>query len=163
MAQTARPRVRILDDDPSRFVSPQEEMRLQIQLLLDENEALKARLTALENIVQTVANTRQAGPAKSQGTPEPSQAEGNGQSQDQTGLEAELRQDQAWLDEPCPFRKTGGRTWRQVASNFGDKIPMNGRGPQVPRAYLHSIENWAEAGQTIRLKAKLALEICKKD
>ena len=67
----------------------------------------------------------------------------------------------AWLDEPCPFKKVGGRTWRQIACNQGEKIPMNGRGPQVPRAYLHSIENWAEASESIRLKARLALELAK--
>jgi hypothetical protein len=78
-----------------------------------------------------------------------------------SGLEASLRDNLAWLDEPSPFKKAGGRTWRQLATNYGAKIPMNGRGPQVPRAYLHSIENWQTGKIKSRLKAKIALEVGK--
>ena len=145
MAPTAiaNPRVRIID--PPSFTSPYEELRQQIRLLLEENEELKARLTALENQANSPGWTR---PGKSQ----------DQSSQDE---EAWLRQDPAWLDESCPFQKATGRTWRQLAENQGGKIPMNGKGAQVPRAYLHSIENWTKAYQPNRLKAKLALELCK--
>jgi len=178
MAQTAKPKVRIIDDTP-HFISPQEEVRLQIQLLLEENEAFKARLTALESLVQTLANRPQPGQAKSHGSVVPCPANGCGQSPAQacqgeaSGLaedqslaekeEAELRRNRAWLDEECPFQKANGRTWRQMAENQGEKILMNGKGPQPPRAYLHSIKVWQEAKTDYRLKSKVALELCKKD
>ncbi len=155
---TAKSRVWIIDDPnpaPSPFTFSDEDIKLQIQLLLDENQELKARLTALEHLaMENLA-------AKSN-KPEPIEDRSPAKSPAQSPLEAELRQDLAWLDLPCPFRKANGRTWRQMGENAGDKIPMNGRGPQVPRAYLHSIESWDEAKMESRLKSKIALEIGKK-
>ncbi len=156
---TAKLRVWIIDDPaPNPFTSPDEDIKLQIQLILDENQELKARLTALEN--QAMENL-----AAKASRPQPDPVEDRGQAKSQSpassGLEASLREDLAWLDLPCPFRKANGRTWRQLAQNYGDKIPMNGKGAQVPRAYLHSIENWQEAKMETRLKSKIALEIGK--
>ncbi len=159
---TAKQRVWIIDDPnpaPSPFTSPDEDIKLQIQLILDENQELKARLTALEHLAKENMAAKAC-------RPKPDSVEDRGQAKSQgpaiipalSGLEAELRQDPSWLDMPCPFRKANGRTWRQMGENYGDKIAMNGRGPQVPRAYLHSIESWDEAKMESRLKSKLALE-----
>jgi len=67
-----------------------------------------------------------------------------------------------WIDEACKFKKAGNRTWRELGENKGDKISMNGKGFQCPRAYLHAIENWEGCTVTwSRLKAKISLEYCK--
>ena len=64
-----------------------------------------------------------------------------------------------WLDTPCPFVKTQGRTWRQMGENHGAKIEIRGR-QCVPRAYLHSLESWDACKVWQRMKAKVALEVC---
>jgi hypothetical protein len=159
----AKPRVWIIDDQPPNpFTTPFEDVKLRIQLILDENQELQARLTALENLALENLAAKAETPR-----PQPDPVEDRDQAKSQghaispamSGLEVELRQDLAWLDLPCPFKKAGGRTWRQMGENYGDKIPMNGRGAQVPRAYLHSIESWQEAKLETRLKSKIALEI----
>jgi hypothetical protein len=66
-----------------------------------------------------------------------------------------------WLDEPCPFKLATGRTWRELGENKGEKIPMNGKGLQPPRAYLHALENWQDCKAWTRLKARVALEVGK--
>ncbi len=130
------------------WLSPADaEIQQQIRQMQEENAALKVRLSAVEEKLPA--------PTQSQTCQTESVA-----NSEETQVEERLRQDLSWLDEPCPFKKAGGRTWRMVAENQGDKIPMNGRGLQVPRAYLHSIENWAEAGLYVRLKSKLALALC---
>ena len=69
-----------------------------------------------------------------------------------------------WIDEACKFKKAGNRTWRELGENKGDKISMNGKGFQCPRAYLHAIENWEGCTVTwSRLKARIALEYCKQN
>lgn len=132
------PKVWVVDSEVS-----QDELTTQVQFLMKENEALKKRTGALENEVQGLkqnfAHYTQAAPqsqAKSQSQTEgqgheakPSQVENQGQS-----LEAQLRLDLAWMDEPCPFKKATGRSWREMAENEGEKIAMNGKGFQVPRA-----------------------------
>ena len=153
MDQIAKPKVRIIDPPP--FISSHE-IRRQLQLLQKENEALKTRLTALENLAQALASKPGPSPAGLSAGP----ADDCGQAQPDK-LEAWLRRNLAWLDEPCPFKKASSRTWRQMGGNEGEKISMNGKGLQVPRAYLHSIESWAEASSAIRLKARLALELAK--
>lgn len=77
-------------------------------------------------------------------------------------MEEQLRSDLSWLDERSPFQKTRDRSWRQLASNQGEKIAMNGKGYQKPRAYLHAIASWKESKMESRLKAKIALVVCKK-
>lgn len=71
------------------------------------------------------------------------------------------RENQAqWLDSPCPYVKAQGRTWRQLAENQGDKIAVKGR-PCQPRAYLHSLAGWNDCKVWQRMKARVALELCK--
>lgn len=65
-----------------------------------------------------------------------------------------------WLDEPAPFAKAAGRTWRQLGQNVGSKIDVKGK-PAPPRAYLHSIETWQSCKVWHRTKAKVALLVCK--
>lgn len=65
-----------------------------------------------------------------------------------------------WLDQPAPFAKATGRTWRQLGQNVGNKIEVKGKSVQ-PRAYLHSIETWQSCNVWFRVKAKVALQICK--
>ncbi|MEW6571354.1 MAG: hypothetical protein AB1390_09305 [Nitrospirota bacterium] len=65
-----------------------------------------------------------------------------------------------WLDAPCPFEKAGGRTWRELAQNKGDKIAMKGKAT-APRAYLHALESWADCNVWPRMKARIALEVGK--
>lgn len=95
---------------------------------------------------------------------EPSQA-GNGhagQEVDEEKAEKWLLENlPEWIDQTCPFRLATGRTWRQLGENKGDKIAMNGRGLQQPRAYLHALESWQSCKPWARLKAKVALEIGK--
>jgi hypothetical protein len=67
-----------------------------------------------------------------------------------------------WLDMPCPFAKAQGRTWRELAENQGTKIVMNGRS-FPPRAYLHALENWNTCKMWQKIKARIALEVCKKE
>ena len=66
----------------------------------------------------------------------------------------------AWLDQPCPFAKAGGRSWKQLSKNEGEKIVIKGK-PMPPRAYLHTLENWNECKAWSKLKAKVALEFGK--
>ncbi len=153
-----RPRVWAIDAQPARPTGlpgfPRlAEIQQQIRQMQEENAALKVRLSSLEK--KRAGEQNLPVPA----WPQTCQTESVANSEE-TQVEERLRQDLAWLDEPCPFKKAGGRTWRMVAENQGDKIPMNGRGLQVPRAYLHSIENWAEAGLYVRMKSKLALALC---
>jgi hypothetical protein len=81
---------------------------------------------------------------------------------DEEKAERWVRENMAtWLDQPCPFRNAEGRSWRKLAQNEGERITMNGKGSQVPRAYLHAIESWQACSVWNRLKAKVALEAAK--
>jgi len=144
-------RVVILDDAVEKAHSQTEQLKIQIKSLQQRNLALEQRLNLLENEIQTLK----------QGLAERGQTEQNqvDKQDPEQSVEDELSLDLTWLDETCPFKKADGRTWRQMAVNQGEKIPMNGRGPQVPRMYLHSIENWKDAVPEIRIKAKLALRL----
>ncbi len=90
-----------------------------------------------------------------------SEAAGTAKPVDEEKAEQWIRENlQQWLDNPCPFQKAGGRTWRQLAQNEGAKVPIKGK-ECPPRAYLHTIERWAACSVWTRLKAKVALEIGK--
>ena len=97
--------------------------------------------------------------------PEPSQTEpGKAEAEkpvDEGKAEQWLRNNLKWFDQTCQFKQAKGRTWRQMAENKGEKIAMNGKGLQPPRAYLHAIESWESCKPWARLKAKVALEIGK--
>jgi hypothetical protein len=63
-----------------------------------------------------------------------------------------------WIDQPCSFAKAQGRTWRELAENFGERILIKGK-QSPPRAYLHVLENWEDCKVWARMKAKVALEV----
>ena len=66
---------------------------------------------------------------------------------------------EVWLDQPCPYGKAQGRTWRDLAANKGEKINLKGI-ESMPRAYLHAIENWQDCESVWKkMKAKIALEV----
>ncbi len=68
-----------------------------------------------------------------------------------------------WLDQPCPYGKAMGRSWRELAENRGAKISLKGMESQ-PRAYLHALENWQQCESVwSKVKAKVALEVVGKD
>lgn len=58
-----------------------------------------------------------------------------------------------WLDSSC----RAGRTWRELATNFGDMVSIRGR-LQKPRSHLHIIMKTDKSAWN-RMKAKVALEM----
>ena len=97
----------------------------------------------------------------------PSQAKpngnGNGSHAQPTAEKAEewVRKNLGeWLDQSCRYAKAQKRTWRELATNVGDKIEVKGK-PAVPRAYLHALEAWDTCNMWDRVKAKVALEFGK--
>ena len=58
-----------------------------------------------------------------------------------------------WLDSSC----RAGRTWRELATNFGDMVSIRGR-LQKPRSHLHIIMKTDKSAWN-RIKAKVALEM----
>lgn len=112
--------------------------------------------------------TGQAVPGEAPAQAEQSQAQegqsgaaGTAKPVDEEKAEKWIRENlEQWLDQPCPFKKAQGRTWRQMAQNAGEKILIKGK-PLPPRAYLHTIEGWAACNVWARLKAKVSLEIGK--
>ena len=102
--------------------------------------------------------THQAKPNEVQSYAKPN---GNGNQPDEEKAEKWVRENLLeWLDQPCPFAKAGGRSWKQLSKNEGEKIVIRGK-PMPPRAYLHTLENWNECKAWAKLKAKVALEFGK--
>ena len=66
-----------------------------------------------------------------------------------------------WLDQPSRLNKAKDRTWKELATNEGGKIEINGR-MQPSRAYLHIIEKCDKASKWSKIKAKVVLEIFQK-
>lgn len=163
--------------EPAKPNQPKETEELR-----KENAELKTKLGWMENEIQAIKNylrelaqnsqakespAKPAEPIKPETTepkpsqPEPGKAE-NKQEVDEEKAEKWLRDNLAeWLDQPCPFKQAGGRTWRQLGKNEGEKIAMNGKGQQAPRAYLHALESWQSCKPWPRLKAKVALDMGK--
>ena len=145
----------------------------EMEVLRKENESLRARITGLETEMEGLQEAINALAAKLQAGPQsqPGQKANEEASSKKEAREQEVDEERAekwvrghiaeWIDKPCPFRRATERTWRELASNTGDRIAMNGRGKQSPRAYLHAIEGWKECNAWARLKAKVALEVGK--
>ena len=149
----------------------------ETQTLQKTNAALQEKLAQLEQkLAQLEAqkSTQQAEPisvpAIEQPKPQQTQAEqteeqsqpneqgsDNGQPDPEKAEQWVKEHMSEWLDAKVPFGKAGGRTWRQLAQNQGDKIPVKGKAA-APRAYLHALEAWPECNVWSRLKAKAALE-----
>lgn len=138
------------------------------QILKKTNEALQEKLTQLEQkLAQLEAQSIQSAKEPivliaEQPKPEAQQTQPE-QKQEQEPSDPEKAEKWVkdnlteWLDTKVPFGKAGGRTWRQLAQNQGDKIPVKGK-DAAPRAYLHALETWPECNLWARLKAKAALE-----
>ncbi len=146
-------------EEPSQAEIQQQE----IEILRQENQALSESIASLamqvEALQACVSDLLHQPEMQTESQPAAhtqSKAEGNNEEQEMT---IELEQDLSWLDEACHFKKAEGRTWRQLAKNYGDKISMNGKGLQSPRMYLHAIENWQDCKMEARVKAKIALEM----
>ena len=158
----------------------QTEQIKKTEMLCKENDELKNKIVWLETEMQAIKNfvkelvqnnqtkpleknkQEQAKPAEPKPSqPEPSKTE-NAKPIDEEKAEKWLKENlHEWLDQFCPFKQANNRTWRQLGENKGEKITMNGKGPQQPRAYLHALESWQNCKPWARLKAKVALEICK--
>lgn len=81
---------------------------------------------------------------------------------DEKGIEEFLRKTtNRWIGRVCSFAKATGRTWKQLAENFGDMIVVRER-PSVPRCYLHTLVRFDGITVFDQLRAKIALEVCKK-
>ena len=160
----------IITEAFAKLESKETKAEQSIQKLEKENELLWKRISELQNQIETPksneaklasnANTAQAEVAK----PVQKQTEVvSAKSQtkvDETKGEAWVRNNVGkWFNEVCPFRQANGRTWKQLAENFGEKIAMKDKGQQSPRAYLHALESWEECKGWARIKAKVALEI----
>jgi hypothetical protein len=169
--------------NPAESAKPATAEQKQVQDIIQENLACKQKLTSMEkelanlkvylnDLVSKIAKQNAERPV--QQVPPPiqqvqqniSQAKANGSKPtngdepDEQKAEKWARENiHEWLDEPCRFVKAGGRTWRQLAGNVGDKIAMNGKGEQSPRAYLHAIEGWKACKICSRVKAKVALHV----
>ena len=99
-----------------------------------------------------------AKPLQSVQPAKPAKPNGNDNQPDAEKAEKWVRENLLeWLDQPCPFAKAQGRSWKQLCQNEGEKIVIKGK-PMPPRAYLHVLENWDECQAWAKLKAKVALE-----
>ena len=86
---------------------------------------------------------------------------GNGNQPDEEKAEKWVRENLlTWLDQPCPFAKAQGRSWKQLSKNEGERIVIKGK-LMPPRAYLHTLERWDGCHAWAKLKAKVALEFGK--
>ena len=114
---------------------------------------------------QPVKPSHSAQPATHQAKPNEVQSyakpNGNDNQPDEEKAEKWVRENLLeWLDQPCPFAKAQGRSWKQLCKNEGEKIVIKGK-LMPPRAYLHVLENWDECQAWSKLKAKVALEFGK--
>lgn len=168
----------------SYFEETQETKQEQIVTLQKENLKLKESVSQMEDEIvamkdylqQTLSNF-DAQLQKLQSHQPEDQRGKNQPNNDQRKEKVEEKQEQEvdeekaerwvrehvaeWIDQLCHFKKANGRTWRELAENKGEKIPMNGKGRQSSRAYLHAIENWNTCSVWARVKAKVVLEVVK--
>ena len=154
---------------PAEGSSPVSEEKLA--QLEEENARLRERVTALEDkLVRIEAYLESLGnqpPASEPAEPsQEEQAEPVKAKQDRPPVSDEKAEKWArgnvgkWLDEVCKAEKANGNTWRQLAANEAEQIPIKGK-PQCSRAYLHVLEKDKTASPWSRMKAKVALEIVK--
>lgn len=137
-----------------------EQQSQKLEALQQENAELKSQLSNLQNEIATVKaqQVSKVAPAPAS-APEP-------KAQQAETTEPELEKANKWvrdhlsewIDQPCSFLKSQGRTWRELAENKGEKVSMKGK-QMPPRAYLHALENWKECNVWARLKAKITLEV----
>ena len=145
----------ITDGQAEDYQEEIDKLRQENTSLSEQVSRLAMEVEALKACVNDLLHQQSKPKPESQAQPEQAEAEGS--------QEDELKQDLAWLDKPCHFKKAVGRTWRQLAMNYGEKISMNGKGRQSPRSYLHAIESWQECKMAARVKARIALEVGKID
>ena len=123
----------------------------------------KQQETAKEEALKPVPQAKPISEAPSQAKPN---GNGNGNGSHCTPPTAEKAEEWVrknmgeWLDQSCRYAKAQKRTWRELATNVGDKIEVKGK-PAVPRAYLHALEAWDTCNMWDRVKAKVALEFGK--
>ena len=173
----------------AQAIQPTESQATESQTLRNENAQLASKVATLESQVQTLVKqlgeltqrpasqapepakpqnqTAPASEAKPQGKaearPAEPQAEAKRQPPDEAKAEKWAREHLAeWINERCQFQRAGGRTWRELGENKGEKIEVSGKLSQ-PRAYLHAIESWPNGQVWAKIKAKVALEICKNE
>ena len=132
-----------------------------------EQKQLRDRIAKQEEIItkqaQLIANATAAQPAAIQ-TSNHSEADSRAAVATQPNSATKIADEEKaerwarnntdkWLDSSC----RAGRTWRELATNFGDMVSIRGR-LQKPRSHLHIIMKTDKSAWN-RMKAKVALEM----
>jgi len=152
------------------FQAKTTELNIRVDLLEKELASLKQSLAQQPTEKPDMPEEpKQPGSSKeSQSKEEPEKQASNSsrteQKPDEEKAEKWVRENlEKWLDQPCPYGKAMGRSWRELAENKGAKISLKGMESQ-PRAYLHALENWQKCESVwSKVKARVALEVVGKD
>ena len=151
------------------FQAKTTELNIRVDLLEKELAELKQSLSQKpEEKPDMPEEPKQPDSSKvSQSKEEPEKQASNAsriQKPDEEKAEKWARENlQVWLDQPCPYGKAMGRSWRELAENRGAKISLKGMESQ-PRAYLHALENWQQCESVwSKVKARVALEVVSKE
>jgi len=148
------------------FQAKTTELNIRVDLLEKELAELKQSLAQKPEEQKQPDSSKESQVSQSKEEPEKqaSNARRMEQKPDEEKAEKWVRENlQVWLDQPCPYSKAMGRSWRELAENRGAKISLKGMESQ-PRAYLHALENWQQCGSVwSKVKARVALEVVGKD
>ena len=142
------------------------ELNIRVDLLEKELAELKQSLAQkpAEEPKQPDKSSEKPDQPAPKSNAEPANARRIDQQPDEEKAEKWVRENlEKWLDQPCPYGKAMGRSWRELAENRGAKISLKGMESQ-PRAYLHALENWQQCESVwSKVKARVALEVVGKD